>query len=79
MQMNQVRILAGPEILSHTRTRRDDDCAVVFHMLEEERVRDLTLRGVAAHCSQSALWDASLRERVTLGRLSEQVTQQHSH
>ncbi|KAF4102645.1 ribonucleases P/MRP protein subunit POP1 [Onychostoma macrolepis] len=39
---------------------------------EDSRVRDLTLRGVAAHCSQSALWDASVRERVTHSRLSEQ-------
>ncbi len=42
-------------------------------VIEDGRVRDLTLRGVAAHCSQSALWDASVRERVTHSRLSEQV------
>lgn len=39
---------------------------------EDDRVRDLTLKGVAAHCSQSALWDTSARERVTHSRLSEQ-------
>ncbi|XP_016140227.1 ribonucleases P/MRP protein subunit POP1 [Sinocyclocheilus grahami] len=39
---------------------------------EDSGVRDLTLKGVAAHCSQSALWDASARDRVTHNRLSEQ-------
>ncbi|KAK2903726.1 hypothetical protein Q8A67_008439 [Cirrhinus molitorella] len=38
----------------------------------DSRVRDLTVRGVAAHCSQSALWDTSVRDRVTHNRLSEQ-------
>ncbi|XP_026083749.1 ribonucleases P/MRP protein subunit POP1 [Carassius auratus] len=39
---------------------------------EDDRLRDLRLTGVAAHCSQSALWDTSARERVTHSRLSEQ-------
>ncbi|XP_039544756.1 ribonucleases P/MRP protein subunit POP1 [Pimephales promelas] len=39
---------------------------------EEDDVRDLRLRGVAAHCSQSSLWDESIRECVTRGRLSDQ-------
>uniref|UniRef100_A0A8C1UY49 POP1 homolog, ribonuclease P/MRP subunit n=1 Tax=Cyprinus carpio TaxID=7962 RepID=A0A8C1UY49_CYPCA len=39
---------------------------------KDDRVRDLTLKGVAAHCSQSALWDTSAREHVTHSRLSEQ-------
>ncbi|KAI2654810.1 Ribonucleases P/MRP protein subunit POP1 [Labeo rohita] len=67
MQMNQVRILAGPEILSLSHTRS----TVSLHQ-KDSRVRDLTLRGVAAHCSQSTLWDASVRDRVTHNRPSEQ-------
>ncbi|XP_077088731.1 ribonucleases P/MRP protein subunit POP1 isoform X3 [Siphateles boraxobius] len=39
---------------------------------EEDGVRDLRLRGVAAHCSQSSLWDESIRECVTRDRLSDQ-------
>lgn len=39
---------------------------------ESSHARDLTLRGVPAHCSQSALWDTSVRDHVTDSRLSEQ-------
>ncbi|XDV39492.1 hypothetical protein PO909_008734 [Leuciscus waleckii] len=39
---------------------------------EEDGVRDLRLRGVPAHCSQSSLWDESIRECVTRDRLSDQ-------
>lgn len=89
MQMNQVRILAGPETVSLSHTQHcltapeSNTLQECFHcdsfqtpcvcVLEDDRVRDLTLKGVAAHCSQSALWDTSARERVTHSRLSEQV------
>ncbi|TRY83315.1 hypothetical protein DNTS_006040 [Danionella cerebrum] len=35
-------------------------------------VRELLLSGVPAHCSQSTLWDASVRDHVTRSRPSEQ-------
>ncbi|XP_052000041.1 ribonucleases P/MRP protein subunit POP1 isoform X2 [Xyrauchen texanus] len=39
---------------------------------DDRRVRDLILRGVAADCSESAVWDASVRDNVTHNRMSEQ-------
>lgn len=39
---------------------------------DECRVRDLTLRGVVAHCSESTLWDASVRHSVTHNQMSQQ-------
>ncbi|XP_065126684.1 ribonucleases P/MRP protein subunit POP1 [Paramisgurnus dabryanus] len=39
---------------------------------DDDLVRDLVLRGVAAHCSDSVLWDASVRHNVTHNRMSEQ-------
>lgn len=41
--------------------------------LDECGVRDLTLRGVVAHCSESALWDASVRHSVTHNQMAQQV------
>ncbi|XP_056619103.1 ribonucleases P/MRP protein subunit POP1 isoform X1 [Triplophysa dalaica] len=39
---------------------------------EECGVRDLTLRGVVAHCGESALWDASVRHSVTHNQMAQQ-------
>ncbi|KAA0702550.1 Ribonucleases P/MRP protein subunit POP1 [Triplophysa tibetana] len=39
---------------------------------DECGVRDLTLRGVGAHCSESALWDASVRHSVTHNQMAQQ-------
>lgn len=41
--------------------------------LDECGVRDLTLRGVVAHCGESALWDASVRHSVTHNQMAQQV------
>ncbi|XP_054476838.1 ribonucleases P/MRP protein subunit POP1 [Anoplopoma fimbria] len=39
---------------------------------EEEKRRELMLRGVPAHCCQSNLWERSVRENVTDNKISEQ-------
>ena len=52
--------------------------------VEEERRRELTLRGIPAPCAHSALWVHSVRDNVTNNKVSEQVmslslTQSHAH
>uniref|UniRef100_A0A8D3AEU5 POP1 homolog, ribonuclease P/MRP subunit n=1 Tax=Scophthalmus maximus TaxID=52904 RepID=A0A8D3AEU5_SCOMX len=39
---------------------------------EEEKRRELMLRGVPEHCCQSSLWDQSVRDNVTNNKMSEQ-------
>ncbi|XP_072547652.1 ribonucleases P/MRP protein subunit POP1 [Salminus brasiliensis] len=40
--------------------------------VNEEKRRDLTLRGIPAPCAQSAIWDQSVRDSVTNNKVSEQ-------
>lgn len=48
---------------------------VVFVSTEadEEKRRQLMLRGVPQLCSQSCLWEQSVRDNVTENKISEQV------
>lgn len=53
--------------------RRGKTVADLQHIsTESSHARDLTLRGFPARCSQSALWDTSVRDHVTNSRMSEQ-------
>lgn len=41
--------------------------------VDEEKRRELMLRGAPEHCCQSYLWEQSVRENVTDNKISEQV------
>lgn len=47
-------------------------CVLVSDVDEEKR-RELMLRGVPEHCCQSHLWEKSVRDNVTDHKISEQV------
>ncbi len=47
-------------------------CVFVSEVDEEKR-RELMLRGVPEHCCQSHLWEQSVRDNVTDNKISEQV------
>ncbi|XP_030638970.1 ribonucleases P/MRP protein subunit POP1 [Chanos chanos] len=40
--------------------------------VDEDRLRDISLRGVPEQCSHSALWEQSVRDNVTDNKISEQ-------
>lgn len=42
--------------------------------VDEEKRRELTLRGVPERCCQSYLWEKSVRDNVTENRIPEQVS-----
>lgn len=48
-------------------------CAVFVSEVDEEKTRELMLRGVPEHCCQSYLWEQSVRDNVTENKISEQV------
>ncbi len=49
-------------------------CACVsVSEVDEEKRRELMLRGAPEHCCQSYLWDQSVRDNVTDNKISEQV------
>lgn len=48
-------------------------CFVCVSEVDEEKRRELMLRGVPEHCCQSYLWEQSVRDNVTDNKISEQV------
>lgn len=48
-------------------------CAVPSSEVDEEKRRELMLRGAPEHCCQSFLWEQSVRDNVTENKISEQV------
>lgn len=42
--------------------------------VDEEKRRELTLRGVPERCCQSYLWEKSVRDNVTENKIPEQVS-----
>lgn len=48
-------------------------CCVFVPEVDEEKRKELMLRGVPEHCCQSYLWEQSVRDNVTDNKISEQV------
>lgn len=48
-------------------------CCVFVSEVDEEKRRELMLRGVPEHCCQSYLWEQSVRDNITDNKISEQV------
>lgn len=48
-------------------------CRVFVSEVDEEKRRELMLRGVPEHCCQSYLWEQSVRDNITDNKISEQV------
>uniref|UniRef100_A0A3Q1G3M0 POP1 homolog, ribonuclease P/MRP subunit n=1 Tax=Acanthochromis polyacanthus TaxID=80966 RepID=A0A3Q1G3M0_9TELE len=61
-----------PRLTLPTKKVKALPCVKRAQEVDEEKRRELMLRGVPAHCCQSFLWERSVRDNVTDNKISEQ-------
>ncbi|XP_072251016.1 ribonucleases P/MRP protein subunit POP1 isoform X2 [Leuresthes tenuis] len=62
-----------PRLTLPTKKVKALPCVNQAQEIDEEKRRQLMLRGVPEHCCQSSLWEPSVRDNVTDNKISEQV------
>ncbi|KAM4581467.1 ribonucleases P/MRP protein subunit POP1 [Odontesthes bonariensis] len=61
-----------PRLTLPTKKVKALPCVNQAQEIDEEKRRQLMLRGVSEHCCQSSLWEPSVRDNVTKNKISEQ-------
>ncbi|XP_062255136.1 ribonucleases P/MRP protein subunit POP1 [Platichthys flesus] len=61
-----------PRLTLPTKKVKALPCVESTQDVDEERMKELVLRGVPEHCCQSFLWEQSVRDNVTDNKMSEQ-------
>ncbi|XP_031178566.1 ribonucleases P/MRP protein subunit POP1 isoform X2 [Sander lucioperca] len=61
-----------PRLTLPTKKVKALPCVKQAQEVDEEKTRELMLRGVPEHCCQSYLWEQSVRDNVTENKISEQ-------
>ncbi|XP_034384970.1 ribonucleases P/MRP protein subunit POP1 isoform X2 [Cyclopterus lumpus] len=62
-----------PRLTLPTKKVKALPCVKQAQEVEEEKRRELMLRGAPAHCCQSSLWESSVRDNVTVNKISNKL------